>query len=138
MAQLVPRVERAKGTLTGHVGLTGALNAPEYSGGFALNGGEVVLRGLATPISDIDLALKLDGGELEVSRGSARMGNGTFSVSGGAPMRGFELGAVRLDVKARDLALPLGEGVRATADADLLATWKPNGERRYRGCRATS
>jgi len=126
IAQLVPRVERAKGSVTGHVGVSGPLRSLEYTGGFALSGGEVVLRGLAAPLSDIDLAVKLEAGELEVSRGSARMGNGRFTVSGGAPMRGFELGAVRLDIAARDLSLPLGEGVRATADADLLATWKPS------------
>jgi translocation and assembly module TamB len=45
-------------------------------------------------------------------------------------MRGFELGAVRLDVAARDLSLPLGDGIRAAADADLLATWKPSGGER--------
>jgi translocation and assembly module TamB len=130
LAQLVPRVERAKGSVTGRLGVSGPLRAPEYSGGFALNDGEVVLRGFSAPISDIQVGVKLEGGELEVSRGSARIGNGRIAVSGGAPMRGFEVGQVRLDVSARDLSLPLGEGIRATADADLLATWKPSaGER---------
>jgi len=130
VTQVFPRVERAKGSLTGQLGVSGPLRAPEYSGGFALSGGELLLRGLPVPLSDIDLALKLDAGELEVARGSARMGSGRVTVSGGAPIRGFELGAVRLDIAARDLALPLGDGVRASADADLLATWKPStGER---------
>ncbi|HEV8550607.1 MAG TPA: translocation/assembly module TamB domain-containing protein, partial [Polyangiaceae bacterium] len=130
LAQLVPRVERSKGSVTGRIGVSGSLRAPEYSGGFELNGGELVLRGLSVPVSDIELGVKLEGGELDVTRGSARMGNGKLTVSGGAPMRGFELGAVRLDLSARDLSLPLGEGIRATADADLLATWKPsNGDR---------
>jgi translocation and assembly module TamB len=130
ITQLVPRVERAKGSVTGRIGVSGSLRAPEYSGGFELNGGELVLRGLSVPVSDIELGVKLEGGELDVTRGSARMGNGKLTVSGGAPMRGFELGAVRLDLSARDLSLPLGEGIRATADADLLATWKPsNGDR---------
>jgi translocation and assembly module TamB len=130
VAQVFPRVERAKGSVTGHLGVSGPLRSPEYSGGFALTGGELLLRGLPVPLSDIDLALKLEAGELEVARGSARMGNGKLTVSGGAPIRGFALGAVRLDIAARDLALPLGDGVRASADADLLATWKPStGER---------
>jgi translocation and assembly module TamB len=130
VAQLVPRIERAKGSLTGRIGVSGPLRAPDYTGGFELNGGEIVLRGFPTPISDIELGLKLEGGELDVSRGSARIGNGHLTVSGGAPMRGFELGAVRLDVSARDLSLPLGDGIRTTADADLLATWKPAGGER--------
>jgi translocation and assembly module TamB len=59
------------------------------------------------------------------------MGNGKLSVTGGAPLRGFELGAVRLEFAARNLSLPLGDDIRTTADADLLATWKPStaGER---------
>ena len=126
VAQLVPRIERAKGSFAGHIGVSGPLRAPDYTGGFELTGGELVLRGFPTPVSDIELGLKLEGGELDVSRGSARIGNGRIAVSGGAPMRGFELGAVRLDVTARDLSLPLGDGIRATADADLLATWKPS------------
>jgi translocation and assembly module TamB len=125
VTQLFTRVERAKGNITGHIGINGPLRAPDYSGGFELKDGEVVLRGLSVPISDIELGLKLDAGELEVSRGSARMGNGRLTLSGGAPLRGVELGAVRLDIAARDLSLPLGEGVHASADADLLATWKP-------------
>jgi translocation and assembly module TamB len=130
VTQLFSRVERAKGSLTGHLGVSGPLSAPEYTGGFELANGELVMRGLAVPVSDIDLALKLDGGELDVARGSARMGNGKISMTGGAPLRGFELGAVRLDIAARDLSLPLGDGIHAAADADLLATWKPStGER---------
>jgi len=130
LAQLVPRVERAKGNLTGRIAVSGPLRTPEYTGGFDLAGGELVLHGLGAPLSDIDLGLRLEGGELEVARGTARMGNGRLSLSGGAPLRGFQLGAVRLDIGARDLSLPLGDGIRATADADLLATWKPaSGER---------
>ncbi len=130
VTQAFSRVERAKGSLTGKIGITGLLRSPDYSGGFELTGGEMVVRGLAVPISDIELGLKLEAGELEVSRGSARMGNGKLTLSGGAPLRGLQLGAVRLDIAARDLSLPLGDGVHASADADLLATWKPGaGER---------
>ena len=125
VTQAFSRVERAKGSLTGKIGITGLLRSPDYSGGFELTGGEMVVRGLAVPVSDIELGLKLEAGELEVSRGSARMGNGKLTLSGGAPLRGLQLGAVRLDIAARDLSLPLGDGVHASADADLLATWKP-------------
>jgi translocation and assembly module TamB len=130
VAQLIPRVERAKGSVTGRLAVSGSLRAPDYSGGFELNGGELLLRGLGVPISDIQLALKLERGELEVAHGSARMGNGKLGLSGGAPLRGFELGQVRLDITVRDVALPLGDGIRTSADADLLATWKSGaGER---------
>lgn len=66
-----PRVERAEGTLSGRLRLRGAVAAPQYQGGFELNDGEVALHGLATPISDIGLALAIDGNEVNIVRGSA-------------------------------------------------------------------
>jgi translocation and assembly module TamB len=131
LTQMVPRVERAKGTLTGRVSVSGPLASPTYGGGVELTGGELVLRDLPTPVSDIEVVAKLSAGELTIARGSARMGNGKLSVTGGAPLRGFELGAARFEITARDLSLPLGEDIRTTADADLLATWRPTptGER---------
>jgi translocation and assembly module TamB len=131
LTQVFPRVERAKGTVTGRMTVSGPLESPTYGGGFELTGGEVVIRGLQAPLSDLEVVAELSGGELTIARGSARMGNGKLSVTGGAPLRGFELGAVRLEFAARNLSLPLGEDIRTTADADLLATWKPSpsGER---------
>jgi len=55
LMQVVPRVERAKGTVTGRMTVNGPLSAPTYGGGFELSGGEVVLRGLPTPISDLQI-----------------------------------------------------------------------------------
>ncbi|HEY3495790.1 MAG TPA: translocation/assembly module TamB domain-containing protein [Polyangiaceae bacterium] len=131
LTQAVPRVERARGSVTGRLALSGPLRSPAYTGGFELTGGEVLYRGLATPFTDVSLALALEGGELNVKRGTARLGSGRLSVSGGAPLRGLELGAARLELTARDLSLPLGEDIRSSADADLLLSWKPpaNGER---------
>ena len=131
LTQVFPRVERAKGTVTGRMTVSGPLESPTYGGGFELSGGEVVVRGLQAPLSDLEVRAELSGGELTIARGSARMGNGKLSVTGGAPLRGFELGAVRLEFAARNLSLPLGDDIRTTADADLLATWKPStaGER---------
>jgi translocation and assembly module TamB len=131
LTQMIPRVERAKGTVTGRMTVSGPIQSPSYGGGFELSGGELVVRGLQAPISDLEIVTRLSGGELNIARGSARMGNGKLSVTGGAPLRGFDLGAVRLEFAARDLSLPLGQDIRATADADLLATWRPpsSGER---------
>ena len=131
LTQAVPRIESARGSVTGRLAVKGPLRSPGYSGGFELTGGEILYRGLATPFTEVSLALALENGELNVKRGTARLGNGRLSVSGGAPLRGFELGAVRLELTARDLNLPLGEDIRSSADADLLLTLKPpsNGER---------
>jgi translocation and assembly module TamB len=125
LTQAFARVERAKGTVSGRLSLSGPLRAPSYSGGVELTGGEVAFRGLPSPLSELDLAVKLDAGELNVTRGSARFGTGKLSVTGGGPLHGFDLGTLRLGITARDLALPVGEGVKASADADLVALWKP-------------
>jgi translocation and assembly module TamB len=126
LTQAFSRVERAKGTVSGRMAVSGPLRAPSYTGGLELTGGEVTFRGLPSPVSELDLAVKLDAGELTVTRGSARFGNGRLGVTGGAPLHGFDLGTLRLGITARDLALPIGEGVRASADADLVALWKAN------------
>jgi translocation and assembly module TamB len=124
---MTPRVERAEGTVSGKLRLQGALAAPRYQGGFELNGGEVALHGLATPISDIGVALAIDGSEINIVRGNARLGSGTLAVSGGAPLHGFDLGAANVAITARNLSLPGSNGIRAVADADLVATIQPAG-----------
>ncbi len=122
---MIPRAERVKGTVDGKVRITGPVNSLRYRGGFALRGGEIFMRGMPAPVSNLELALDVDNDELRISRGSARIGSGTLSVTGNAPLRGFELGAVRMLVKARELGLPLQDGIKATVDADLVADWRP-------------
>lgn len=121
---MVQRVERAQGTLSGKLRLHGALSAPRYQGGFELNEGEVALHGFPTPLSDISVALAVDGSEINIVRGNARLGAGTLAIRGGAPLRGFELGAASVSITGRNLSIPSNNGIRATADADLLATFQ--------------
>jgi translocation and assembly module TamB len=122
---LMPRVERAEGSVGGHVKLTGALAAPRVAGSFGIERGELALRGLPTTISNIDLLLGFADGELTITRGTARIGSGTLQLSGGAPLNGFEVGEARIHALAHEVGLPMKEGVRATADADLTIVWKP-------------
>jgi translocation and assembly module TamB len=121
----MPRVERAEGSVGGHVKLTGALAAPRVAGSFGIERGELALRGLPTTISNIDLLLGFADGELTITRGTARIGSGTLQLSGGAPLNGFEVGEARIHALAHEVGLPMKEGVRATADADLTIVWKP-------------
>lgn len=121
---MVPRVERAEGTLGGKVHITGPLIAPRYQGGFELNGGEVALHGLATPISDISVGLSVDGSEINITRGSARLGSGSLAIRGGAPLRGFQLGDANISITGRNLTMPATSGIHAVADADLVASFR--------------
>ncbi|MCC6215320.1 MAG: translocation/assembly module TamB domain-containing protein [Polyangiaceae bacterium] len=128
LAALWPSVERASGTLSGKVQVSGAPSDLVYQGGLALTGGEIALRGVSTALSDLEVALVVDSDEVRVERGSARLGSGTVALSGSAPLRGFELGAVTAMLRAREIVLPASSGVRAVLDADLAATWPPPSE----------
>lgn len=122
---VLPRVERASGTLKGALRVAGPLKAPRASGSFQVERGELGIRGLPRPLSEIDLAIGIDGNELAIRRGRMRFGDGRITLSGGAPISGFSLGDVRVRIGIRDLGLPAKDGIRATADADLLATYHP-------------
>lgn len=122
---LLPRVERIQGTLAGRFKLDGPLSAPRTKAGIELSRGELSVHGVPGVISNIDVAVGIEGGEVKVTRGSADFGGGTLSLSGGGPLRGFTLDETRLRLQAHDVALPIREGIRAAADADLVLTIKP-------------
>jgi translocation and assembly module TamB len=124
----LPRVEKIQGTLAGELAIRGPVKALRYRGGFDLVGGELQVRGLPSPITDVQVAITVDNDELRLSQASAKMGNGTLSITGSAPLRGFEVGAGRAVITARQIALPLAEGVRGALDADLVTTWEPPGD----------
>src|SRR5690606_21609017 len=94
-AGLVPRLERANGTLSGNLDVQGPLTAPRYSGGFAVERGELALRGLDLPVSDVALELRVDGRDVTLVKGSARLGDGTVALRGGARLRGVALDDAR-------------------------------------------
>jgi translocation and assembly module TamB len=122
---IIPRAERAEGTLSGELEVQGPLFAPRFSGGFDLEQGELAIHGLPLPVSDIQMALRIDGNELRIERGSAKVGAGTVQISGAAPLLGMNLGAARFAITARSLALPMNDGIHAVADADLSVAFKP-------------
>lgn len=125
---VLPRVERASGALRGQIRLTGPLAVPRASGSIEVQRGELVVRGLPSSISEIDLVIGIDGNELAIRRGSLRIGDGRIALSGGAPISGFSLGEARIRIGVRDLSLPAKDGIRATADAELLASYRPMGD----------
>lgn len=122
-----PRVQNVKGKLAGGLKVTGPVAALRYQGGFDLDGGEVQLRGFS-PITEVKVSLAVDNDELRLTRGSAKVGSGSLKISGSAPLKGSELGAVAGAITARDIALPLAEGVKGSVDADLQVKWEPPAE----------
>jgi len=125
---VIPRAERAEGTLSGQLEVKGPLFAPRFAGGFDLERGELSIRGLPLPVTDIGIAIRISGNELKIEKASAKVGSGTLQMSGSAPLLGTDLGAARFAITARELALPMNDGIRAVADADLNLAFKPTAE----------
>jgi translocation and assembly module TamB len=127
-ASLIPRAEHVKGTLSGGLTVSGPASALRYQGGFNLDGGEVDVRGMPAPITDVKVHVAVDNDELRLSQASARIGNGTLKITGSAPLRGFELGEARAVITAREISVPIADGVKTSLNADLTADWEPKSE----------
>ena len=129
----------------GQLQVQGPLPAPRFAGGFDLEHGEIAIRGLPLPVSDIVLALRVDRSELRVEKGSAKVGSGTVQVTGGAPLRSLEARSSTLrdhGARAR-IAHERRHSYAVAGCTDLTVNVKPadaDGERElapsYRGCDA--
>lgn len=125
LAPLLPGVERADGTVSARLTAHGPLSAPKYAGALEIHNGRVFLERLDSPIDSLELALALDNSGFSIQQGSARIGGGTLQLSGAAPLAGTQLGRMSLGLRARDVVLPLGDGIRVTVDSDLEAVHDP-------------
>jgi translocation and assembly module TamB len=127
LASVVPKVERASGTLEASLNVSGKLAAPVYSGEAHLKKAEFSMRGLALPLSDVNVDLAIGGGEVRVTRGTGTVGGGAFTLAGHAPIHGFKMGDVTGVISAKGVSLPLVDGISMTCDADLRAEWGEHG-----------
>ena len=124
---VLPRVERASGTLEASLNVTGKVAAPVYSGEAHLKKAEFSMRGLAMPLSDVNVDLAIGGGEVRVTRGTGNVGGGAFTLAGHAPIHGFNMGDVSGVITAKGVSLPVVDGISMTCDADLRAEWSEHG-----------
>jgi translocation and assembly module TamB len=127
-AELIPNVERAAGELYGNLHLTGGLDQLRYEGGIDLKGGEIGLRTSPLNLTDIDVHVALNTGMLRLERATMKVGGGTVSIRGSAPLSGFDLGDATGSIEARDVSLAPAEGVRLALDADLEVSRKAQAE----------
>jgi translocation and assembly module TamB len=119
LASIVPRIERASGTLDASLYVRGKLSKPAYVGEAHLKKGELALRGFALPIADLNVDLSIDGGEVRIAKGSALVGGGSVSLAGHAPVNRLSLGEGAVVVTARGVSLPVSDGIDMTCNADL-------------------
>jgi translocation and assembly module TamB len=123
LASAMTRVERASGTVEASVAVTGKLMAPTYVGEAHVKKADLLFRGFASPLSDVNVDIAIGGGEIRVVRGSAEVGGGTVLLGGHAPIHGLTIGDGTATVAARGVSVPVTDGVNLTCDADLRAEW---------------
>lgn len=125
-ASLIPNAERAQGRVNATFSVKGALERPNLKGGLSIADGEVEVKGLKTPISDLNVEVLVDPSQVRVTKGSARIGNGQLRLTGRAPIQGTSLGTARADLEIEGLALSLEDGIRVTLDSKLRAVYQPS------------
>ncbi len=124
MVGVVPKVERATGTLKGRVKLGGTAAAPVLDGEVKVEGGELAVHGLPGVISEIDVDVRADVNEIRISHASARFLGGTVTVTDGrVPLKEMAFGAADAQIAARGIRYSPADGVATSLDADLVVSY---------------
>ena len=126
LARLVPQADRIAGTLSGSVEMGGTWPHLTERGRLSLTHGELALRGAPVTLTNVNVAVAVDPDEIRIVNATAAVGGGTLEMRGGAPIHGLSVGAARASITVRDVSLPVSDGVRAEADADLELAWQPS------------
>lgn len=124
IAPLLPKVERASGTVNGEVTVTGTVASPEVAGTAHVRADEIVVHGFTGAMTDVRLDVSANPREV-TAVGEAKLAGGTVALRGYAPIAGTSIGFVDGQIIARGIHLAPSEGVAASLDADLRATLDP-------------
>ena len=122
LAPLIPKVDRASGSIGGQVTLTGSLGAPSIAGLLKVRADEILVNGFAGAMRDVVVDVRADAREVTAT-GAASFAGGTVKLTAFAPVNGTTLGALDATLQARGLHLTPADGVAAAIDADLRATY---------------
>jgi translocation and assembly module TamB len=122
LVRLVPKVERASGTVDGSVRVTGKASAPTIAGELHARGENFEVHGLPSAIQDVRIDVRASATEIAAS-GTGKFAGGTVSFEGSVPVRGLEVGELDSRVVVRGLRLTPADGVTASIDADLELTY---------------
>jgi translocation and assembly module TamB len=127
LAGVVPKLDRAAGTLSGSVHVTGLAADPQVDGNATVRASEIAVRGLTSPVTDVAIDLRADSSEVRVAKGTAKFAGGTLALGGRVPIRNLGLGNVELTLGARNVRLAPAGGISATLDADLALAFEDSG-----------
>ena len=127
LAGVVPKLDRAAGSLSGSVRVTGRAGDPQVDGEASVRASELAIRGLPSPINDLAIDLRADASEVRVQHGSAKFAGGTLALGGRVPIRNLGLGNAELTLAARNVRLAPADGISAGIDADLALALEDGG-----------
>ncbi len=122
LQRIVPRIDRASGTVVGTVRVTGRAASPTIAGELHATGDALDVHGLPGAITGVRLDAHATATELSFT-GAGRFAGGTIVLHGAAPLRGLAIGALDAHVVARDVRLVPADGIVATTNADLDVTY---------------
>ena len=118
LAALRPEVESASGMLDARVTARGTTSAPEISGTGALHGASVTVRGYPEPVREIQARFTASPAGLRLIEARGVLGGGTLTASGEAALADGGLGAYRVALTARRVAVTPLDGLSTLWDGD--------------------
>ncbi len=125
LAAEVEGIDRVGGELGARLSVRGPIAKPRYSGAASLRDGSVRFTGTTLGLDQVAVDVVVDGGEVRIVRGTGQIGGGTVAVTGRMPLEGLGFGTATASITAKQVRLPLADGIDVTADADLEATYRP-------------
>lgn len=87
LARFVPFLREGSGQGRGTVHLTGTLAHPKWDGQIKIEGKDILLQNLNTPIENLNVNISLDQSEIVLKNLKAHLGGGTIEAHGEASLR---------------------------------------------------
>ena len=116
---LQPAILEGGGTLEIALRATGSVGAPALTGDGTIRKGSILLRDRPEALRDLEARFSLSNQGVQLQEATANMGSGTVRARGDAALDAWRVGAYRVRVTAKSVALSLLEGLSAAWDADL-------------------
>ena len=125
----IPQIKRAAGIVRAKLDVNGPLDAPQLGGRLVLDDGMLRIKGVPLPLDDLDVDVRVRGGEVSIRRATARVGNtGRVALNGRLPLSGVDIQGADATLVATDVKVPVADGVKLTADARLRITYSAHND----------
>lgn len=119
---VVPKLDRASGSLAGTLHIGGRAADPDIDGDVKVRANEIAVHGWPSVISAVELDLKAGRQEIALTRGVAKFAGGSVTVSGRLPVHNLEPGEADFQLVGTGIRLVPADGVSVGIDANLRLT----------------